>query len=152
MTSGGARRNSVSDTRSVAFLRCQLHAHCAQARRDIRGGRLATDRRAAGNSAAGAAFTSLAYSADGAFLFAAGTSKWVCVYDTEERVLLRRFQLSKSLSLDGVLDQLNSKNVTDAGPLELLDTADNEPDEAAAGVLPPGAPGGAAGIDRLPGA
>jgi periodic tryptophan protein 2 len=123
-----------------------------QARRDIRGGRLATDRRTVANSSAGQAFTALAYSADGSFLFAAGTSKWLCVYDTEELVLLRRFQLSQNLALDGVLDQLNSKNMSDAGPLDLLDTADNDADEELQQVLPPMMAGGAAGLERLPGA
>ena len=34
---------------------------------------------------------------------------------------MRRFQLSHDQSLDGVLDQLNSKHMSDAGPLQLLD-------------------------------
>lgn len=51
-------------------------------------------RRAAGNLASGAAFTSLTFSADGTLLFAGGRSKYVCVYDVDERVLLRRFQVS----------------------------------------------------------
>ncbi|GLI62923.1 nucleolar protein, component of the U3 processome [Volvox africanus] len=97
-----------------------------EGRRDIRGGRLQSDRRTAANSSAGAAFTSLAYSADGALLLAGGNSKYVCVYDVAERLLLRRFQLSHNRSLDGVLDNLNSKNMTDAGPLQLIDKDDND--------------------------
>ena len=54
-----------------------------------------SDRRSAGNLSSGSAFTSLVYSADGAQLFAAGNSKWVCVYDVEEGVLLRRFQVRR---------------------------------------------------------
>lgn len=38
---------------------------------------------------------------------------------------MRRFQLSHNQSLDGVLDQLNSKNVTDAGPVQLVDDDDS---------------------------
>ena len=34
--------------------------------------------------------------------------------DVEERVLLRRFRIATSRALDGVLDQLSSKNMTDA--------------------------------------
>ena len=41
-----------------------------EGRRDIRGGRLSSDRRAAGNSDSGAAFSSLTFSADGTFLLA----------------------------------------------------------------------------------
>ena len=42
-------------------------------------------------------------------------------------------QISHNKSLDGVLDQLNSKNVTEAGPADLLDDAASDEDE---GVLP----------------
>jgi periodic tryptophan protein 2 len=52
-------------------------------------------RRAAGNLSSGAAFTSLTFSADGTLLFAGGRSKYVCVYDVAERVLLRRFQVKE---------------------------------------------------------
>ena len=120
-----------------------------QARKDVGGGRLMSDRRSAGNSATGA-FTALQYSADGALLFAGGSSKWVCVYDTGERVLLQRFQLSKNLALDGVLDQLNSRNLTDAGPLDLLDVQDDE--EAQQTILPVATPGSVSGAEKLPGA
>lgn len=91
-----------------------------EGRRDLRGGRLAGDRRAAGNLSSGACFTSLTYSADGAQLLAGGDSKYVCLYHVGERVLLRRFQLSANLSLDGVLDVLNSAKMTDAGSLDAL--------------------------------
>ena len=46
-----------------------------EGRRDIAGGRLASDRRAAGNRTSGQCFTSLAFSADGSMLLAAGASK-----------------------------------------------------------------------------
>lgn len=73
----------------------------------------------------------------------------MCVYDVDELVLLRRFQLSKNHALDGVLDQLNSSKVTDAGPLELLDTAEDDDDMD---VLAPATVGSAAGAFDLPGA
>lgn len=44
--------------------------HTIEGRRDVRGGRLAGDRRAAGNASSGTSFTSLAFSADGSFLLA----------------------------------------------------------------------------------
>jgi periodic tryptophan protein 2 len=118
-----------------------------QARKHIGQGRLMSDRRTAGNSSSGA-FTSLQYSADGSLLFAGGSSKWVCVYDAAEKVLLQRFQLSKNLALDGVLDQLNSKNVTDAGPLDLIDIQDDDEDRK---ILPIATPGSVSGAEKLPG-
>jgi WD40 repeat protein len=65
-----------------------------EGRRDIKGGRLASDRRSAGNLDSGACFTSLTYSADGSFLLAGGSSKFVCLYDVADRVMLRRFQIT----------------------------------------------------------
>ena len=65
----------------------------------------------------------------------------MCLYDVEERLLLRRFQVSANRSLDGVLDQLNSKTLTDAGPAALIDDAPTDDDDellpaSAAGVRP----------------
>ena len=54
---------------------------------------MSSDRRALGNSSSGQCFTSLAFSADGAFLLAGGSTKYVCMYDVEEKVMLRRFQV-----------------------------------------------------------
>lgn len=117
-----------------------------EGRHDIAGGRLAGDRRAAGNAASGQCFTSLAYSADGSLLLAGGKSKFVCIYDTEERLMLRRFQVSKNRSLDGVLDKLNSSNITDAGPADLIADAASDDDTE---LLGPGGDPTAAG--QLPG-
>lgn len=97
-----------------------------EGRRDIAGGRLMGDRRTAANSSSGKCFTSLCYSADGSYIIAAGKSKYICMYDVEEQVLLRRFQISSNLSLDGVLDFLNSKDMTDAGPMGLIDDEDSD--------------------------
>ncbi|KAM7483673.1 hypothetical protein LguiB_008256 [Lonicera macranthoides] len=99
-----------------------------EGRRDITGGRLMTDRRSAANSSSGKCFTTMCYSADGCYILAGGSSKYICMYDVADQVLLRRFQITHNLSLDGVLDFLNSKNMTEAGPLNLIDddNSDNE--------------------------
>ena len=54
-------------------------------------------------------------------------------------MLLRRVQISSNRSLDGVLDQLNSKDMTDAGPAQLLADAASDEDE----LLPPSTAGAA---------
>jgi periodic tryptophan protein 2 len=46
-----------------------------------------------------------------------------------EQVLLRRFQITRNLSLDGVLDFLNSKKMTDASTLDLIDDEDSDVEE-----------------------
>ncbi|KAJ8755908.1 hypothetical protein K2173_024453 [Erythroxylum novogranatense] len=100
-----------------------------EGRRDISGGRLMTDRRSAANSTAGKCFTTLCYSADGSYILAGGNSKFICMYDVADQVMLRRFQITHNLSLDGVLDFLNSKRMTDAGPLDLIDDEDSDIEE-----------------------
>ena len=103
-------------------------------RRDIAGGRSKYDRRSYNNSSSGRTFTSLAFSADGSFLLAGGSSKYVCVYDVKEQVMLRRFQISQNRALDGVLDQLNSRHMTEAGALgdiRDVNSDDDEEDETA---------------------
>ncbi|KAJ3670982.1 hypothetical protein LUZ60_008408 [Juncus effusus] len=97
-----------------------------EGRRDIAGGRLMTDRRTAESSGMGKYFTSLCYSADGEWILAGGNGRFVCMYDVAEQVLLKRFQITHNLSLDGVLDFLNSKSMTSAGPLDLIDDLDEE--------------------------
>ncbi|CAL9121996.1 unnamed protein product [Musa textilis] len=106
-----------------------LLMYTIEGRRDIAGGRLMTDRRSASNSSSGKYFTTLCYSADGSYIFAGGNSKYICMYDIADQVLLRRFQITRNLSLDGVLDFLNSKKMTDAGPLDLIDDEDTDVEE-----------------------
>ncbi|KAJ8452785.1 hypothetical protein Cgig2_014548 [Carnegiea gigantea] len=100
-----------------------------EGRRDIAGGRLMTDRRSAANCTSGKYFTTLCYSADGSYILAGGNSKFICMYDVAEQVLLRRFQITHNLSLDGVLDFLNSKNMTEAGPMDLIDDNNSDTEE-----------------------
>lgn len=92
-----------------------------EGRKDISGGRRANDRTTAANSSSGKSFNSLCYTADGSCILAGGNSKYVCLYDTKSQLLLKKFQISHNLSLDGIQEFLNSKNITEAGPLDLID-------------------------------
>lgn len=65
-----------------------------EGRRDIAGGRLMTDRRSAANSTSGKCFTSLCYSADGNYILAGGSSKYICMYDVADQVCLNAFTLA----------------------------------------------------------
>lgn len=129
-----------------------LLMYTIEGRRDISGGRLMTDRRSAANTSIGKYFTTLCYSADGSYILAGGNSKYICMYDIGEQVLLRRFQITRNLSLDGVLDFLNSKNMTDAGPLDLIDDEDSDVedgiDHQTRGDLGHGLPGSVANRGR----
>ncbi|CAL8068598.1 unnamed protein product [Calicophoron daubneyi] len=47
-------------------------------------------------------FQTIAYSADGEHLLAAGDSKYICLYSIPDRVLIKRFEVTCNLSLEGV--------------------------------------------------
>ena len=91
-------------------------------RRDISGGRKVTDRRTAANVTGTQSFGTLCYSSDGTCIIAGGSSKYICLYDVQSGVLLKKFTVSVNLSLDGTQEFLNNRNLTDAGPAGLIDT------------------------------
>ena len=105
------------------------HVSTIEGRYDIRGGRGARDVRSAEKNAATHHFTTLTYTADGQSVLAGGNSRWVCMYDCRSKVLLHRFEICRNTSLDGVKDQLNSKNIGQNGEAkDLIDDADDDSD------------------------
>eukprot|EP00842_Homolaphlyctis_polyrhiza_P001800 jgi/Hompol1/2620/HPOL_002982-RA len=96
-----------------------------EGRKDISGGRSETDRTTAENSASGKCFTSLCFTSDGSAIIAGGNSKYVCIYDVKSKMLLKKFQISHNLSLDAMLEKLNSKNITEAGSINLIDQTED---------------------------
>ena len=68
-----------------------LLMYSIEGRRDIAGGRLMTDRRSAANSSSGKCFTTLCYSADGSYILAGGSSKYICMYDVADQVSFHAF-------------------------------------------------------------
>ena len=92
-----------------------------EGRKDMSAGRRSDDRITAANSTGGNYFTSIAYTADGACVIAGGNSRHVCLYDVNEGVMLRRWEISQNLSLEGTLDFLDSRKLTEAGPIDEID-------------------------------
>ncbi len=84
-------------------------------RKDVSGGRKLDDRVSAANNSSGKSFNSLAYTADGRCLLAGGNSKYVVLYDVREGIMLKKFQISQNLSLDGTEEFLDSRKVNSAG-------------------------------------
>jgi periodic tryptophan protein 2 len=99
-----------------------------EGRKDISGGRSSRDAVTAANAGAGKSFTSLSFSSDGKGIIAGGNSKYVCLYDIGSKSLLKKFQVSHNLSLDRMQEMLNSKNMTSAGPKDLIDDAGENSD------------------------
>lgn len=102
-------------------LRGAIQRTLIEGRKDISGGRKAEDRMTAANNSSGKSFNSLSYTADGACILAGGNSKHVCLYDARDGVLLKRYEVSQNLSLDGTQEFLDSRKLTEAGPMELID-------------------------------
>ena len=90
-------------------------------RRDISGGRKVTDRQTAVNAAGTKAFNRVTYSADGSCILGGGNSKYICLYDVKTGSMLKKFTVSVNTSLEGTLEFLNSRDMTEAGPRALLD-------------------------------
>ncbi|KAJ3337216.1 hypothetical protein HDU83_008903 [Entophlyctis luteolus] len=92
-----------------------------EGKKDVGGGRREGERVTAENSSGGKHFTSLCYTLDGSCIIAGGNSKYVCIYDVQSATLLKKFEISHNLSLDGMHRELDSRNMTEAGPRELID-------------------------------
>ena len=90
-------------------------------RRDASGGRSLSERRTAANAAGTKAFSAIAYSADGTCMLAGGNSKYICLYDVQSCALIKKYTISINLSFDGTQEFLNSRNLTEAGPMGLID-------------------------------
>jgi periodic tryptophan protein 2 len=99
-----------------------------EGRQDISGGRRHDDRMSAANNASTKYFTSVTYTADGACVLAGGRSKYVIIYDRREGVMLKRFQVSENLSLDGTEEKLDSRRMTEAGAIDTFDRQGEESD------------------------
>jgi periodic tryptophan protein 2 len=116
-------------------------------RKDVSGGRKADDRVSAANSSSGKSYNSLAYTADGRCILAGGNSKYVVLYDVREGegVMVKKFQISENLSLDGTEEFLDSRRVNEAGiNVDLIDNRGDESDlEDRMDISLPGASRGA---------
>ena len=53
-------------------------------------------------------FTSITYSADGECILAGGKSKYVCIYHVRQGLLLKKFEITQNLSLDGMTVSFSS--------------------------------------------
>lgn len=44
----------------------------------------------------------MSYTIDGEYLIAGGKSKFICIYNVKEEVLVKRFEVSQNKSFDGI--------------------------------------------------
>ncbi|KAL7048748.1 hypothetical protein ACKWTF_003476 [Chironomus riparius] len=69
-------------------------------------------------------FSSIVYSSDGECILAGGKSKFVCIYHVKEGLLLKKFEITQNLCLDGMLEFVNRRNMTEFGNLALIEERD----------------------------
>lgn len=104
--------------------------------RDICGGRLKTDKTVAKKNLKNKHFNSLNYNSSGNIIICGGNSQFVCLYDTVYQILIKRFRLTSNRSLDGIMNKLNSKNITENGEQDLQDYDQSDSDYEQTNDLP----------------
>ena len=60
-------------------------------------------------------FSTLCYSIDGEYVVAAGKSKYVCIYNVKEKLLVKKFEISNNLSLDGFDEFVSKRKIQEFG-------------------------------------
>uniref|UniRef100_A0A1A7YT44 PWP2 periodic tryptophan protein homolog n=1 Tax=Iconisemion striatum TaxID=60296 RepID=A0A1A7YT44_9TELE len=98
-------------------------------RHDLETGRKETDKITAKQLAKAKSFTALCYSADGESVLAGGQSKFVCIYNVKEQMLMKKFEISCNLSFDAMEEFLDRRKMTEFGSLALVDEGAGDGDE-----------------------
>ncbi|OWF52888.1 periodic tryptophan protein 2 homolog [Mizuhopecten yessoensis] len=102
-----------------------------EGRHDLGYFRSENDKITARKAAEGKAFTTICYSADGQCLLAAGQSKNVCIYSVPDQMLIKKFEISRNYSFDGMEEFLDRRKMTQWGSLSLVDDGKGDQDGTA---------------------
>jgi len=97
-----------------------------EGRNDLGSGRSDTDLITAKKNLQGKAFTTLCYTADGQCLLAGGKSKNICIYQVEEKMLVKKFEITQNRSLDAMDDIVNRRKMTEFGNIALVEDRDDD--------------------------
>uniref|UniRef100_A0A914DMK3 Small-subunit processome Utp12 domain-containing protein n=1 Tax=Acrobeloides nanus TaxID=290746 RepID=A0A914DMK3_9BILA len=74
-------------------------------------------------------FTCITFSPDGLFLLAGGQSNLFCLYSVSDRIILRKFKITRNMSLDGVMLDIDYRKLSEFGSLDLIDASDSEDED-----------------------
>ncbi|XP_042904814.1 periodic tryptophan protein 2 homolog [Parasteatoda tepidariorum] len=99
---------------------------CIEGHHDLYVGRRETDKITAKSLLKSQAFHALCYTADGECILAAGRSKYVCIYNVEEKILMKKFEITCNLSFDAVTDFINRRRMTAFGNKALIEKRADE--------------------------
>lgn len=106
---------------SVFHVKTAQQVASIEGRNDMGGSISNGDMNTAQKNLQGRSFTSICYSADGECILAGGKSKYVCIYNVAEAILLKKFQITQNRSLDGLEEYINRKNITEFGNMALIE-------------------------------
>ena len=90
-------------------------------KKDLRIGRGEADKISAKTKSESQAFKSLCYSADGCSILAGGSSKFICIYNVQEQILLKKFEITQNRSFDCMDEIINRRKMTEFGNLALVE-------------------------------
>lgn len=80
-------------------------------------------------SAKSKSFTKIRFSPDGNLLLAGGETNTFCIYSVPQHMILMQWRITENRSIDGVVPDINRRNITEFGNMQLIDTSDEEDDE-----------------------
>ncbi|TRY72244.1 hypothetical protein TCAL_08454 [Tigriopus californicus] len=96
-----------------------------EGKKDLGGGRSDTDLITAKKSSEGKCFMTLCYSADGSCLLAGGQSKFICIYYIQEKLLVKKFEVTQNRSFDAMDEVISRKKMSEFGNLALVEDRDD---------------------------
>ena len=94
---------------------------CISGKKDLRMGKGENDKISAKSKSETAHFSSLCYSADGSSILAGGTSKFICIYNVQEQILLKKFEITQNRSFDCMDETINRRKMTEFGNMALVE-------------------------------
>ncbi|RWS08964.1 Dip2/Utp12 domain and WD-repeat protein-like protein [Dinothrombium tinctorium] len=66
-------------------------------------------------------FSSICYSSDGAYVLGGGSSKYICLYNVQEKLLVKKFGITWNYSMDGMFEYITKRKIAEFGfNLELI--------------------------------
>lgn len=99
-----------------------------EGKNDLSVGRSDTDLITAKRKQEGRAFTCLCFSADGDYILAAGQSKYICIYNRETELIIKKIEVTQNRSFDAVDDFINRRKMTEFGNKDLIERRTEVPD------------------------
>ena len=90
-------------------------------KKDLRMGKGQTDKISSKKKSDATHFSCLCYSADGTSILAGGNSKFICIYNVREQLLIKRFEITQNRSFDCMDEIINRRKMSEFGNMSLIE-------------------------------